>query len=312
MPDTGELLTAGTPAGPHLPGRRNCVAPGCNRTAAIRRMVRGPDGRLYGSTCARKLFGTTSGRGRTLNDRGAVPTPGTLFDPPTKEQPAMSQDPTTSKVIDTNTDPTIRTGRRFVVERFSDPTEASGLGIVLDGILWPDGTVSVRWRGDDPSFVNWPSLAAAERKHCYGGRSRIVWIDTDPDDMGDDYFRATYRGPHRATFTFNTNRMATEDREDLLADVTAWAAAFGLNPDVMPGNAPITFDTAAGTVTTRYVVLDPDDVGDSTGMVIAKRDAAGRPVTEDVTLPYTGTIPPMPTFLDRPAPSDTENGTPTA
>lgn len=77
--------------------------------------------------------------------------------------------------------PTRPHSRRFVVERFSDPTEASGLGIVLDGILWPDGTVSVRWRGDDPSFVSWPSIDAAERKHCYGGLSRIVWIDPAPE-----------------------------------------------------------------------------------------------------------------------------------
>lgn len=33
---------------------------------------------------------------------------------------------------------------------------ASGVGVVADGVLWPDGTASVRWRGEHPSVVYWP------------------------------------------------------------------------------------------------------------------------------------------------------------
>lgn len=152
--------------GPHEPGRAKCAAPRCPKTAAIRNMVRGPDGRLYGSACARKLGYAAPPRPRTLNQLGAVQRRAdTLFDQ-TKEQPVM---------------PKPGTSRRFVVERHSDPSGVSSTGTVLDGVLWPDGTVSVRWRGDDPSFVSWPSLEAAERKHCYGGHSRIVWIDEPAD-----------------------------------------------------------------------------------------------------------------------------------
>jgi hypothetical protein len=77
------------------------------------------------------------------------------------------------------------TSRRFVVERNADPTGISNLGTVLDGVLWPDGTVSVRWRGSDRSFVSWDSIEAAERKHCYGGHSRIVWIDQPADQVAE-------------------------------------------------------------------------------------------------------------------------------
>lgn len=294
MDSANELQLAGTTAGRHVPGRQKCAARNCPKTAAIRLMVRGPDGRLYGSGCHRKLFGPTprpaAGNGRgSLNHRGATPAPVTLFDPPTKETPAMSQ---------TGTDfTTITTGRRFVVERFSDPTEASGLGIVLDGILWPDSTVSVRWRGDDPSFVNWPSLEAAYRKHCYGGRSRIVWIDKDVDDMpADVYYRATYDGPTRLTMQFNTNAMMRDGHSDVLESVTALAASYGLKPGWMPGNAPITFDVDAHTVTTRYIVSDDDPDSD---MPASKLGPDNLPVTETVTIPYPGELPRVPTFLDR-------------
>lgn len=293
MDSADELQLAGTPAGRHVPGRQKCAAQGCPKTAAVRLMVRGPDGRLYGSGCARKLFDlpARTSTGSSLNARGATVTPGTLFDQP-KEQPAMSPTPTAA----TSTAP-LTTARRFVIDRTDDPTGVSSTGTVLDGVLWPDGTVSVRWRGDDPSFVSWPSLEAAERIHCYGGLSRIVWVDEDPDDMGDSYFRTTFNGPNRATFTFNTTAMKRDRRIDLVDDVLAWATAFGLDTDRLLDNAPVTFDLDAGTITTRYVVLDPD-VGGFT------YDAADRPVTEAVTVAYSGTMPSIPAFLERPAPAE--------
>lgn len=74
----------------------------------------------------------------------------------------------------------LTTARRFVVRRKEDPSGVSGTGVVLDGILWPDGTVSTHWRGAAWSNVFWPDLATAESKHCYGGHSEIVWVDELP------------------------------------------------------------------------------------------------------------------------------------
>lgn len=157
--------------GKHEPGRAKCARARCPRTAAIRRMVRGPDGRLYGSGCARILgyIVPRPPRRGTLTRLGGRIIPGTLFDQSAREQPAMSQ---------------LTTARRFVVQRNADPSGVSGTGIMLDGIVWPDGTVSTHWR--DPngegawSNVFWPNLAAAESKHCYGGHSSIVWVDDEP------------------------------------------------------------------------------------------------------------------------------------
>jgi hypothetical protein len=148
---------AGTDRGRHLPGRRACA--GCGRRAAIRRMHRGPDGGLYGSGCARKR-GLITPRPRIPR---AVNVPATrretLFDQPAREQPAMSQTPLT-------------TARRFVIER--NDTR------ILDGVLWPDGTCSLRWRQAPRSFVSWDAFADAEKLHCGDGLGRVIWVDEEP------------------------------------------------------------------------------------------------------------------------------------
>lgn len=70
--------------------------------------------------------------------------------------------------------------RRFHLDRRVDVTGASGTGYVADGVVWPDGTVTVRWRGERCSTVNWDRLEDAEAIHGYGGATRIVWDDERP------------------------------------------------------------------------------------------------------------------------------------
>jgi len=67
--------------------------------------------------------------------------------------------------------------RRFHLQRTTDITGVSGTGRVADGVLWPDQTVSIHWRGDRPSTVIWPRLEDAEAVHGHGGATRIVWDD---------------------------------------------------------------------------------------------------------------------------------------
>jgi len=74
--------------------------------------------------------------------------------------------------------------RRFHLQRTTDITGVSGTGRVADGILWPDGTATVRWRGDRPSTVNWDRLADAEHVHGHGGHTVIVWDDPEPAPAG--------------------------------------------------------------------------------------------------------------------------------
>lgn len=71
--------------------------------------------------------------------------------------------------------------RRFYLDRTTDVTGVSGPGHVADGILWPDGTVSIRWTGDRPSIVHWGSLADAEYVHGHVGATRFVWLDPEGD-----------------------------------------------------------------------------------------------------------------------------------
>ena len=68
--------------------------------------------------------------------------------------------------------------RRFQLQRDTDVTGVSGTGVVADGVLWPDGTASVRWRSDHPSIVFWDrGWESVQHVHGHNGLSRIVWVD---------------------------------------------------------------------------------------------------------------------------------------
>lgn len=161
-----EEKIAGTPAGRHLPGRRKCAA--CPRMAAIRRMHRGPDGKLYGSGCARKR-GIIQPRPHraTLTTLGAQPIHVTLFDQLGTEQTAMTQVDTTQ----------LTSARRFVIER--------GDTRIIDGIVWPDQSCSLRWRQAPRSFVSWDTFAECVMVQVDGvPGARVVWVDPDPAPAG--------------------------------------------------------------------------------------------------------------------------------
>lgn len=67
--------------------------------------------------------------------------------------------------------------RRFYLQRTHDVTGVSGTGHIADGVLWPDGSASIRWTGQRPSTVWWSTLDDAIHVHGHGGNTRIVWID---------------------------------------------------------------------------------------------------------------------------------------
>lgn len=80
--------------------------------------------------------------------------------------------------------------RRFHLQRDTDITGASGTGRVADGVLWPDGTATLRWRGPRPSTVHWGWLKDAEYVHGHGGHTRLVWDDPEPQPAPDLYLGA--------------------------------------------------------------------------------------------------------------------------
>lgn len=72
--------------------------------------------------------------------------------------------------------------RLFHLQRDTDVSGVSGSGRVADGVRWPDGTATVRWRGDRASTVNWDRVEDAEAIHGHGGATRIVWDDEESQD----------------------------------------------------------------------------------------------------------------------------------
>ena len=64
--------------------------------------------------------------------------------------------------------------RTFIMVRDEDVSGVSGTGVVADGVVFPDGTVAIRWRGDARSTVVWATLAEAEAVHGHDGRTRFI------------------------------------------------------------------------------------------------------------------------------------------
>lgn len=64
--------------------------------------------------------------------------------------------------------------RFFQLYRDRDVTGFSGIGVVADGVVWPDGTVSMRWRGPVRTTVEAASLDDIRSIHGHDGATRVV------------------------------------------------------------------------------------------------------------------------------------------
>jgi len=69
--------------------------------------------------------------------------------------------------------------RFFTLHRMDDETGVSGTGVVAWGIEWPDRSVSLRWPGDTPSFVNYEGgIDHVIRVHGHHGKTVINWRES--------------------------------------------------------------------------------------------------------------------------------------
>lgn len=84
--------------------------------------------------------------------------------------------------------------RIFYLVRIEDETGVSGRGIVGEGVRWSDGSVSIRWVGATPSFVNYEGLpedltrrgeAHARTVHGHHGKTKLVWADDEIEAEND-------------------------------------------------------------------------------------------------------------------------------
>lgn len=69
--------------------------------------------------------------------------------------------------------------RLFRLQRDVDSTGVSGPGHVADGVVWADGTVTLRWFGAHASTVCWAGIGDAVAVHGHDGATRFVY-----DDLG--------------------------------------------------------------------------------------------------------------------------------
>ncbi|MEV5911093.1 hypothetical protein AB0M00_19595 [Streptomyces chartreusis] len=67
---------------------------------------------------------------------------------------------------------------RLYFRRHQDVSGVSGEGRIADGVQWPDGTVSIRWRGPHPKidFCD-RGVVTAEFVHGHAGLTEIVYLD---------------------------------------------------------------------------------------------------------------------------------------
>ncbi|MEU0876818.1 hypothetical protein [Nocardia brasiliensis] len=68
--------------------------------------------------------------------------------------------------------------RVFELHRDLDVTGFSGVGVVADGVVWPDGTVSMRWRGPIRTTVEAACLDDIRTVHGHDGKTRVVFADS--------------------------------------------------------------------------------------------------------------------------------------
>jgi hypothetical protein len=277
----------------------------CRRWTDPGNLTTGPDGGRYGPKCARRLGLILPG----------PPGPGPAQRP---APPDDSPDTLIDRDTLTITEDLVPRHRRFHLHRPGTP--------IIEGVQFTDGAAVTHIPGSGTQPSLWDSHSFDEQP------AGLVWLDEPTGPAGvtivDDphpappgpdgwrervaqwwagtsaltgpCFRAVYDGP-RLTLSFNTMSMTPAQVDE----TCAWLRGHGLDTAWMPEGAPVTFDADAGTVTTRYVI-PADDSDPDQEIPTSKLGPDDKIMTGEVTVPYTGALPPLPDFLDhRPAAAGT-------
>lgn len=70
--------------------------------------------------------------------------------------------------------------RRFHLIRREDETGVSGTGIIVEGLEFTDGTVSLRWLTGTTSTAIYASIDDVQAIHGHGGKTTVHWLDDGP------------------------------------------------------------------------------------------------------------------------------------
>jgi hypothetical protein len=71
--------------------------------------------------------------------------------------------------------------RLFALLRTVDETGVSGTGVVAYGARFADGSVALRWAGENPSTAVWGSIDAVRAIHGHHGLTRVLWLIDEGD-----------------------------------------------------------------------------------------------------------------------------------
>lgn len=69
--------------------------------------------------------------------------------------------------------------RRFYLLRHEDESGTSGVGIVADGIEFPNGVSVLCWRGVKSSIAIYNTAVELIDIHGHGGKTELVWYTGD-------------------------------------------------------------------------------------------------------------------------------------
>jgi hypothetical protein len=141
--------------------------------------------------------------------------------------------------------------RRFHLQRDTDITGVSGTGRVADGILWPDGSVALRWRGNRPSTVHWDRIADAEHVHGHHGATRIVWDDQQPGPLAEVW--VVWREDEAAYGYFTTEQAGKQATIDCWEEDEPVCPDYSWRPDG-PRWELLVGDERAGVYASRHKV----------------------------------------------------------
>lgn len=73
--------------------------------------------------------------------------------------------------------------RRFNLQRTEDVSGVSGTGIVAEGTEYSNGMVSVAFiTGPNHGVEVWTSITEMKNIHGHGGKTRVIFIDADPNE----------------------------------------------------------------------------------------------------------------------------------
>jgi hypothetical protein len=68
--------------------------------------------------------------------------------------------------------------RRFVLYRHTDVSEISGTGVVVWGVMFPDGRVAYRWATPTATTCVADSIDHVVAIHGHQGATELLWVDS--------------------------------------------------------------------------------------------------------------------------------------